>query len=189
MRNWIAMFSHTGSEIVNISKIIGKKPAKVITNQKPNSKNIHPDIKTFPNVVYTKSNPTSADYDYLFEDTEHALISLHGWMRIIPGDVCKDYEIWNLHPGLISEYPELKGKDPQRRVFENNETTGGGTKEYDKVGCVIHKAVAEVDAGSIFMERSTRNNYSGQADLEAGLHGMASDMWVDFLNHKLYFHK
>ncbi len=183
MRKWIAMFSHTGSEIVNISKEIGKIPAKVITNADPNSKNIHPEIRKFPEVIFTKANPKPIDYDRFFGDVDHALISLHGWMRIVPGSVCEKYEIWNLHPGLITEYPELKGKDPQKKVFENKQKT------YDNVGCVIHRAIAEVDSGDIFMERSTRNNYNSPKILEKYLHGMAGDMWVDFLNHKLYFHK
>ena len=187
MRKWVALFSHTGSEIVKISKAIGKIPTKIITNQKPNA-NIHPDIKKFPNIIYAKNTPSTSDYNYLFEDVSDALISLHGWMRIIPGDICKDYEIWNLHPGLITEYPELKGKDPQKRVFENSETINRGVKEYSKVGCVIHRAIAEVDAGSVYMERSTQNSFSGPADLEAGLHDMAGSMWEDFLNHKLYYH-
>ena len=182
MRKWVAMFSHTGSEIVNLSKRIGKTPTKIITNQTPTSKNIHPEIKNFPEVVYTKNNPKVADYDHLFKNCDDALISLHGWMRIVPGSICKQYDIWNLHPGLITKYPELKGKDPQENVFNM-------LNPPDEVGCVIHKAVEEVDSGEIFMERSTSNSFYSVRSLESCLHDMAEDMWEDFLNTKLYFHK
>jgi len=179
MRKWIALFSHTGSEIVNISKTIGKIPTKVITNQLPGSEDIHPGIKDFPEVIYTKNKPSVSDYEQLFDG--NALISLHGWMRIVPGSVCESHEIWNLHPGLITKYPELKGADPQKKIFELDEPP-------EEVGCVIHRAVKEVDSGEVFMERSTTNVYYSEASLTKYLHEMATGMWIDFLNTKLYYH-
>ena len=68
--------------------------------------------------------------------------------------------------------------DPQARVFE-------GSKTYDRVGCVIHKAIAEVDAGDILMERSLNNSFYSESLLTTALHEMASDMWVQFLEDKL----
>ena len=71
-----------------------------------------------------------------------ALITLHGYLRIIPADVCKECNIVNGHPGLITEYPNLKGKDPQERI-EN---------WMSYIGSVCHKVVPEVDAGEILSE-------------------------------------
>jgi len=95
-------------------------------------------------------------------------------LRIIPDDICKHYEILNLHPGLITRYPELKGKDPQWRVFDMFNLPS-------RVGCVIHRAVAEVDSGEVLMERSSHNHYPNGDVLCRHLHWMASDMWVDYL--------
>ena len=87
-------------------------------------------------------------------------------------------EIYNLHPGLITKYPELKGKDPQKKVFEMLNRPA-------KVGCVLHRATAEVDSGEILMETSTLHTFYGEKSLTKALHGMAGRMWVGFLKDKL----
>ena len=188
MRKWIALFSHTGSEIVSVSRALGKTPAKIITNQSPDSKNINKNIKKLAhascspgmrNVIYTKNSPDIADYRRLFD--EDALVTLHGWMRIIPKCICEEYEIYNLHPGLITKYPELKGKDPQDKVFEVLD-------DPEDVGCVIHRVIGEVDSGEVVMERSARNVFPSSKLLTPYLHTMASDMWIDYLNTKLYYY-
>lgn len=174
--NWIALFSHTGAEINNISNRLGVKPDKVITNRSPGDALINQQLLDDHNIYYTRNRPTVSEYFRLF--TRGDFVTLHGWMRIIPEQVCNEVEIYNLHPGLISKYPELKGADPQKRVY-NQSTT------YRDVGCVIHRAVPEVDAGEIIMERSTSNCYSGAHELTSKLHDIAADMWVDFLDHRL----
>jgi folate-dependent phosphoribosylglycinamide formyltransferase PurN len=174
---WIALFSHTGTEIVNISNKIGQWPDKIITNKPPGSEDIHEGIR---DVCYTSSKPSALNYSQLLDSD--SIITMHGWMRIIPPEICKEFNILNLHPGLISKYPELKGKDPQKRVFENDALPGGGVREYDRVGCVIHKCSPEVDGGCRVMERSTWNCFSGEATLTDALHKMAEDLWVDFFN-------
>ena len=173
MKKWIALFSHTGSEIVNISNELGRRPDKIITNKPHGSEDTHEGIR---NVCYTSAKPKVQNYRQLFDGD--AIITLHGWMRIIPGSICNEYEIYNLHPGLITKYPDLKGKDPQARVFE-------GSKTYDRVGCVIHRAIAEVDAGDILLERSLNNSFYSESTLTTALHEIASDMWVQLLEDKL----
>lgn len=171
------MFSHTGTEIVNVSKIVGTSPDRVITNKPPGSSDIN--RKLLDNeVVYCSRKPDVNDYARFLKTD--AIVTLHGWMRIVPKEICSEYEMYNLHPGLITKYPELKGKDPQRMVFENH------TKTYHEVGCVIHQVIPEVDAGKVMMERSIHNTCNGESDLTDKLHEMAKEMWVDFFQHKLY---
>lgn len=180
MKKWIALFSHTGSEIVNVSKVLGIVPDLVITNQQP-SVNIHSDVRVLAKqITYVDSKPSADDYERLFrlDYDKDVIITLHGWMRIIPGKICKKYDIYNLHPGLITKYPELKGKDPQARVFN-------GDKSYEHVGCVLHRAIEEVDAGDVLMEMSTRNNFYSESTLAENLHAMAADMWTQFLEDRL----
>ena len=55
----------------------------------------------------------------MVKDVDNTLITLNGWLRIVPPDKCAKYNIYNGHPGLITKYPELKGKDPQQRMWEN----------------------------------------------------------------------
>jgi folate-dependent phosphoribosylglycinamide formyltransferase PurN len=96
-------------------------------------------------------------------------------MRIVPADVCSVYEMYNLHPGLISKYPELKGKDPQHEAFESKK------RKYDDIGCVIHKVTPELDSGEIIMERSTSNTFYNFDELNSYLHKMAGEMWIHLL--------
>lgn len=178
-KHWTALFSHTGCEIVNISKIIGRTPDVIITNKPPGSDDIHECIEEN---IYVPNNPSVEDYRaVLREDT---VVTLHGWMRIIPPEICEEFDIYNLHPGLISKYPELKGKDPQKRVFDNNYAKNHGLKEYDTVGCVIHRVIPQVDDGLQLAECSTRNRFSDEHTLSCHLHEMATDLWVELLTHK-----
>ena len=40
-KKWIAFFSHTGNEIYNISKELGRYPDRVITNKSPGDSTIN----------------------------------------------------------------------------------------------------------------------------------------------------
>lgn len=165
-RKWIAMFSHSGSEIVNISNMLGRMPDRIITNN-TDIENIHPHARY---CTYTKNTPSTEDYELLLGKNT-PVVTLHGWMRIIPEDICKQYEIYNLHPGLITKYPELKGKDPQKRAFKSRDM-------YSDVGCVIHKVIPEVDEGASIMVRSVANDFETEQQLTEALHSMASAMWM-----------
>lgn len=172
MRKWITLFSQTGSEIANVARRLDRQPDMIVTNKPFDSEDIDPDLQ---DVVYMPGRPTAQDYHDILKDHSDALITMHGWLRIIPDEICKQYEILNLHPGLITRYPELKGKDPQWRVFDMlNLPT--------RVGCVLHRAIAEVDSGEVLMERSSHNHYPNGDVLCRHLHWMASDMWVDYLS-------
>jgi hypothetical protein len=181
MDRWIAMFSHTGSEIARLSERLGRPPDKIITNLSPGSTNISKNISG--EITFANNKPTATDYRRLFNSGD--FITMHGWMRVIPGSICREHNIYNLHPGLCTKYPELRGKDPQKRVFENTGTSGGGLKTYSTVGCVLHRAEAEVDFGRTVMERSTNNCYTGPSHLSEALKDMAVDMWEEFINYKL----
>jgi folate-dependent phosphoribosylglycinamide formyltransferase PurN len=177
-KKWVAMFSHTGNEIYNISKIIGRFPDRVITNKDPGDKDINKKLTNKTDVVYVKDRPDLEDYNRVLWD--NSIITLHGWMRIVPKSVCKEHKMYNLHPGLITKYDELKGADPQRRVFECN-----NPDRYRFVGCVIHHVSPKVDCGNVIVERSVRNTFSGTATLTRYLHTMATELWVDFINLNL----
>jgi folate-dependent phosphoribosylglycinamide formyltransferase PurN len=174
----VAFFSHTGNEIYNISKKIGRFPDRVITNRQPGEKDINKKLLSHVDIVYVKDRPDEADYNRVIWDD--SVVTLHGWMRIIPKKVCKDYTIYNLHPGLITKYPELKGADPQKRVYINPDPD-----RYQYVGCVIHHVSPKVDCGKVIIERSTRNTYAGEHILVDKLHEMATELWVDFIELNL----
>jgi len=95
-----------------------------------------------------------------------AIITLHGWLRIMPKEICERFSIFNGHPGLITEYPELKGKDPQIRALKGN---------YPVMGCVLHKVVAGVDEGKVIAEERF-NAFNMKED----------QMWGIFKDRSLY---
>lgn len=169
MKKWIALFSHTGREITEVSRRLGIKPYRVVTNKSVDDDTIWEELD---GITFVARSPTVDDYEAFLEPD--ALVTMHGWMRIVPSSICKKYEILNLHPGLITRYPELKGKDPQQRVFNM-------LNPPSRVGCVIHRATAELDSGDVLMERSVANTFYSASNLTNYLHRMAWDMWVDFL--------
>lgn len=135
---WVALYSYSGSELEKVIEKTHRKPNLIITNGIKIPKGL------YPFKVFTVKNLVSADYRNLFGDNpDNTLVTLHGWNRIVPGDICEEYTILNVHPGLISKYPELKGKDPQKKAFNLKLPTSGVT---------IHYATAELDSGPVVME-------------------------------------
>lgn len=172
-RTWIAMFSHTGGEIESISTKLKRYPDKIITNQIPGR--FECALKEYVEINYSRRKPEPVEYHRMFARGE-PIITLHGWMRIIPGIICDEYDIYNLHPGDIVKYPELKGKDPQQRAWDD---------EYKTVGCVLHRAIGEVDSGDIVQRRWTRNKFDTFEDMNNKLRALSEDMWVKFLREEL----
>jgi folate-dependent phosphoribosylglycinamide formyltransferase PurN len=84
--------------------------------------------------------------------------------------------MYNGHPGLITRYPELKGKDPQMRAFQG---------EYNTAGCVIHKVTPGVDEGEILMEREVGVRLLDLDGLFHILHKTSVNMWIEFLKERL----
>ena len=173
---WIAFFSQTGSEIADIADSIKRWPDVIITNDRPEHLRTV-DERIAKQGYFTWSNkPTEDEYIELLEAYPDALVTLHGWLRIVPEYVCERSKIYNGHPGLITKYPELKGKDPQVRAFELKHNT---------IGCVLHEVVAGVDEGKVIAEE--RVNAFG-LDLENTfriLRDRSLYLWVNFLKKVL----
>tara|TARA_R110002012_G_scaffold298521_2_gene497019 strand:- start:30 stop:566 length:537 start_codon:yes stop_codon:yes gene_type:complete len=173
---WIALFSQTGSEIIDLSTELNRKPDFVITNA--NLDKVNPDIE----VDFRINNEEAKTLDILENiqfNAHETLITLNGWLRIVPPNKCRKYNIYNGHPGLITKYPELKGKDPQKRAWEN-------IASYSKIGSVVHKVVAEVDAGEVIVEKSakTRDVYNLDKTYDT-LRKTSFNAWVEFLKEHL----
>jgi folate-dependent phosphoribosylglycinamide formyltransferase PurN len=103
------------------------------------------------------------------------IVTLHGYLFILSGDVVNIpcVKIYNGHPGLITMYSELKGKDPQQRAIDGC---------YPVVGCVLHEVVEEVDAGKVLMTSQMPMVKGLTTDeLVASLRHLSVDMWTTFL--------
>src|SRR6056300_875818 len=171
---WMAFFSQTGGEIADIAESLQRWPDLIITNKRPDH------LRTIDSRVveygYTElpNKPTAEDYETVLQD--NSIITLHGWLRIMPPAVCDKYLIYNGHPGLITKYPELKGKDPQVKAFEG---------KYPVAGAVIHKVTAGVDEGKIIMEEYFNATQLDLDDLFRILRDRSLYMWINFLKKVL----
>ena len=175
-RPWIAFFSQTGSEIVEVSKLLGRWPDCIVTNERPEHlRKIHPALEN-KHLVFVENKPTEEELSMVIGQYGNPLVTLHGWLRVMPPYICNRFEIYNGHPGLITKYPELKGKDPQQKAFDLG-------LEYS--GCVIHKVTEGVDEGKILLERKVYIKELEIRELFTILHSISVSLWVEFLKNKL----
>lgn len=180
----LAFFSQTGSEIANIAEFRGVWPDYIVTNKKT-IEGIDTRIldTALDRLIMIPNNPTEEDYLTIFKhiSQEHGykcteFITLHGYLRIIPSRLCK-LNIYNLHPGLISEHDGiLKGKDPQIRAF---------FLKHKEAGCTLHKVAPEVDSGEIVDEQKVSiEDCENPEDVVQKLKLLALDMWLKFFNNE-----
>lgn len=178
-KTWIALFSQTGSEICNLAENLGRWPDLIITDNISKSTYdkrllISRSIQLIA-IPYRKlSKEDKIKYYRAWFDKED-IITLHGWLNIVPEEICNEYTIYNGHPGLITDYPELKGKDPQIRVWENFE-------KYPYIGSVVHRVVPEVDAGEIMNVVKIKNECLSVEEVFNSLKKTSLNSWLYFLN-------
>lgn len=179
---WYAMFSHTGKEIEAVSRRLGCKPDTVYTN----------------NLEYNGSLQSRAwfgRHDDILKNSigmlqPNSVLTLHGYNRILPKwyvEYLKEYSIkcYNLHPAPIQLYRDLKGKDPQERLFR-----GIHEGRYLYIGNVIHEVIPEVDSGEILAWdlMPVSSDYAVCRSVESlskSLHNAATLLWTEFLKEAL----
>jgi len=181
MKKWYALFSQTGSEIYQISKKLGRFPDRIITN-----KNFDKISTTCNWGLYTEYDkeweylphkPILSDYLIALNNTnKDTIITLHGFLRIIPPEICNSYEIYNGHPGDIIKYPELKGFNPQEKAFKLKLPTSGS---------VIHKVTPGVDEGPIVAKQEIDIEGLSLDEVYKNLHSNSIELWYNFLCTKL----
>ena len=173
-RPWIAFFSQTGSEIVDIINRLDKYPDLIVTNfRKESLRTINKDLPYYSEVSNT---PSLKELEFCCGLHENAIITLHGWLRIMPPEICNKYEIYNGHPGLITKYPELKGKDPQMRAWEG---------DYEFCGSVLHRVTEGVDEGEIVTSATFTKDMLDVNDYFRILRETSLNQWIEFLREKL----
>lgn len=186
MRPWIAFFSQTGTEINNLCNDLGVYPDAIVTNR-IDTDGVNKDLITTTTFREHKLNrtiwymlpskPTLECYKNILSNFNNPVITLHGYLRILPKEVCEQYEIYNLHPGLIDKYPSLKGFNPQERAFKES---------YPVAGCVIHKVTSEVDEGPILLSQGVSIKGLTLPQVYSVLHQVAFDLWKSlFTGYKI----
>lgn len=180
---WIAFFSQTGSEIADISESLGRWPDIIITNDRPAHLRTIDERVAKKGFVTVPNKPTVEELRLYLNQLvpKDTIVTLHGWLRIMPKELCVEFNIYNGHPGLITEYPELKGKDPQQKAW-----AGIQMGKYPIAGAVLHKVTAEVDEGEILDYSCFSVDVKLSLDeLFRILKGVSLDMWVKFLKENL----
>lgn len=183
---WIVFFSQSGSEIAQVSRLLDRKPDLVITNHRP--KHLRTFSQEFLDLnipIHTVDNkPSPDDYFRVLKlnnvDPSNTLITLHGWLRVVPEEILKTYKnLYNGHPGLITKYPELKGKDPQEKAWKLGLQTSG---------CVIHQVTEGVDEGPVvFSSQEISIEGKSLEEIYTRLHTCSVTLWVDYLKRNWNF--
>ena len=171
---WVALFSQTGSEIYNISTRLRKRPSIILTNNDDRS-TWHPGLLELNSMFIVGSHKQLMET--LMADRNNPLVTLHGYLRILPPEIVTQFEVINGHPGDIVKYPELKGKDPQQKAIDLG---------LPSTGVVLHKAIAEVDAGEI-LKHQERVIHKGTTteQLILDLKAIQLDLWCELLKERL----
>lgn len=107
---------------------------------------------------------------------ENNLICLMGCLVIVPEDIIENNLVVNLHPGLITEYPELKGLNPIKKAFELNLPLGN----------VLHRAKAEVDSTDIVYSVSKFVS-TNEDEADEMSRRLAVVQWCEFLYTYTYY--
>jgi folate-dependent phosphoribosylglycinamide formyltransferase PurN len=170
---WIALFSQTGSELLALQKKFNRKPDFILTNSKQECSS-ELDIT----IRGTHDELMGWLRDIIADKSQQCIITLHGYLRIIPEDICNTFNMYNGHPGFISRYPELKGKDPQVRTWQNN-------SNYPIIGSVVHKVTAGVDEGEIVSSVSYTNRVSSEDEMFNTLKQTSFEAWYWFLRNNI----
>ena len=175
-QQWICFFSQTGGEINSVRKLLGRDPDIIVTNKSDFSGVDQELLDTCgAKIICLPDRPSKAEYQTLcelFED--NCIITLHGYLRIIPDWMCEKYTIYNSHPGNIIKYPQLKGFNPQEKAFK---------LKLPKSGVVIHKVIPEVDCGEILAHVETDIKGLSLDEVYEKLHDTSINLWVDFLKN------
>jgi folate-dependent phosphoribosylglycinamide formyltransferase PurN len=173
MTKWITFFSQSGSEIVNLSEKLGRVPDVIVTNNFDDKTHYHPGIRKLKSpLIIAKHDALMHYFDtQTVYDPSSVIITLHGYLRIIPEHICNKYTIYNGHPGAIDLYPELKGKDPQVRTWENK-------GKYDLIGSVVHKVTPGVDEGDIITSVKMVNSNNSLDELFDSLKMTSLRAWM-----------
>lgn len=178
---WTAMFSRTGYELYCIIKKLKIVPTQIICNRKPIKDGIDKNFWDFLqsekyDITFVTKVPTETEYDLFLQPPDNHIITLHGWMRVVPGPVCDKYNIYNGHPGDIITYPELKGKDPQQKAFDLG---------HQSIGTVIHKVTPEVDDGPVLASVKVYHSYKDVESISIELRERSVDLWTNFLKERI----
>lgn len=150
----VILFSRSGSttyKLLCTTSLASSEKELWILSNNFNQSTISPALKE----RYLIDYKTHREIEDMLRDKKPTKVLLMGYLRILSPDICNRHEIYNIHPADIVNHPELKGKDPVERIFEEDPLG----EKYKRLGIVLHRVVSEVDSGEIlYFESFSRTN-------------------------------
>lgn len=188
VNKWYGLFSHTGKELETLASKDHDWSIRldtVITN------NMDYQGKLSTQGIRMFKLASFKDVNWLLKQSQivedNSLITLNGYMGIVPSDVLRNLhlrgcKVYNIHPAPIQMYPELRGKDPQERMYE-----GIQKREYNYIGVVIHEVDEGVDTGKIVHWVLQMADHGMTKDeLYERLHELGAQAWESFFREGMY---
>lgn len=146
---WYSLFSHTGAETERLASTLSSRfeLRGALTNNMRYI-NLHHESPLYGKVIKASADSINAAL-CMGSLPLGSLITLNGYTRILPGWVLEVLHkrlalVLNIHPAPIQLYPELRGLDPHRKLYE-----GVQSGKYKYIGVVIHEVDEGVDTGPI----------------------------------------
>lgn len=139
----IILISRSGStagKLLNHLPLVRREDTQVISNR-----NSVEGLDSYFLTQHPISFAKHQEIEEMLLRIEPTRVLLIGYLRILSKEVCERHEIYNVHPADIVNYPELKGKDPIERVYQEDPAH----IKYDRLGVVLHRVIPEVDEGQI----------------------------------------
>lgn len=182
MVKWYSLFSHTGKETESIWRLFdGQLHLEAAITNNIQYKGALPSVKTYLPTVINEWLMAPGNVE------PGSIITLNGYMRIIPAEVLEylasiNCKVYNIHPAPIQYYPDLRGMDPQGRLYE-----GLLDGRYHCIGAVIHEVDAGVDTGNIIhWKLELPATIRTKDDLYDRLHAMGTEMWIEFFREEMW---
>lgn len=188
VNKWYGLFSHTGRELEALASKDLEWDIRlnaVITNNMDYFGSLDMQgvavyrMASFKDVNWLLNQPQYVE--------DNSLITLNGYMGIVPSDVLRNLKmrgckLYNIHPAPIQIYPELRGKDPQERMYE-----GIQKGKYNCIGVVIHEVDEGVDTGKIvhWVLRMVDRCIT-KYELYERLHKLGIQAWESFFRERMY---
>ena len=164
---WIAIFSHSGSELASVIETIGREPDHIVTNQFETTKI---DERLRNKIEYMEAKDI---HDWLTAVADDGpVVTLHGYNRIVPERALTE-KMYNVHPGDIETYPELRGIHPQRKALDLG---------LPRTGVVIHRVDEGVDTGKVIASQQyVIYDHETEISLINNLRELSINMWCELL--------
>ena len=160
MVKWYSLFSHTGQETTDLAKML------------------YPDVELVVAITNNSryEGPLPCLKLILAKDINEWLMEPG---NVEPGSIVTlnsiNCRLLNIHPAPIQLYPDLRGMDPQERLYE-----GIQSGKYHYIGAVIHNVDAGVDTGALVnwsMELADPN--MTKDELYQRLHDIGTKLWLE----------